>query len=202
MRRYACFALPLLLALVLIPTSLGAPPSCESSRLYCSARTDKPYYSPGDTGKLTIDLKNLYNYPIQVNNLTVTFPWSAYINGQWDGNSTISLPTANITNGNWMPEQSVSFNVPTDGRFTASIFGSSIGIEIHYTAYCTGCAPGEYRTASLFGVSIIPNAFLISTGWQATSSYILYADILLGALVVLFVIYIFRSRQRSPAIPR
>src|SRR5712692_1112435 len=118
MRNYAYVALPLLIALALIPSVASVSSGCfaDFDRFYCSAWTDKPLYSPSDAGKLTIDLKNINNYTIRINNLTITFPWAAYVNNQWDGNSTITLNT-NVTRNLWMPEQTVSFTVPSDGRF-------------------------------------------------------------------------------------
>ena len=198
MRNYASFAFPLLLALALIPASRA---QIFDEGIYGQALTDKPFYSPGDTGKLTIDLKNLLGFTIMVNNLTVTFPWSAYINGQWDGNSTLAL-NVNVTNNQWMPQQTVSFTVPNDGRFTSlGIFGGGRGgVWVRYTSYCPSCGSGRDGSRTM-GFNVFANSFLLSTGWQAISNYLLYTDILLAALAVLFLIYILRSRQKGPAMP-
>lgn len=91
MRTQVCFAFPLLLLLALIPSTFAV--SGCSDGFYCRAYADKPFFGPGDTGKLTIDLKNLNSYTVRVNNISINFPWAAYINGQWDGNSTIYLNT-------------------------------------------------------------------------------------------------------------
>lgn len=199
MRNFAYLTLPLLLGLALIPSSFAAIPSCEL--FYCRGFTDKPYYSTGDTGKLSIDLKNQFGYTIRLNNLSVTFPWAAYVSGQWDGNSTIPL-NMNLTSNQWMPEQIVPFTVPSDGRFPASAFGGSSGeVLVHFTEYCSACGSGRY-SSDAFGFIIVPNTLFLSTGWQAISNYLLYADVLLAALAVIFIIHMIWSRQKSPALPR
>ncbi len=170
------------------------------NRFYCQAWTDKPFYSPADTGKLTIDLKNINSFTVKVNYLTINFPWVAYINGQWDGNSTIQL-NANVTSNQWMPEQTISFTVPNDGRFTSGLGAASGSVEVRYTSYCSSCDSGRDGSVNI-RFSIAPNSFLFSTGWQTMSNYLLYTDILLGALVVLFLVYILQSRQKGPAMPR
>lgn len=100
-----------------------------------------------------------------------------------------------------MPEQTVSFTVPNDGRFSSGFISSSGSVDIQYTSYCPTCGSGEDGSAYI-GFTITPTSFLFSTGWQAISNDLLYTDILLGALVVLFLVYILRSRPRSPAMPR
>lgn len=199
MRNYACAALPLLIALALIPSVASVPSGCVADdRFYCAAWTDKPFYSPGDTGKLTIALKNLNNYTIRIDNLTIAFPWAVHINGQWDGNSTIALNT-NVTRISWLPEQGVTFNVPSDGRFPSSVFGSTGSILIRYTSYCPSCGTGgDYRETST-SFSVVPNSFLISTGWTSMSNYLLFADILLATLAVLFLVHILWSRPKGIA---
>ncbi len=199
MRNYAYIALPLLIALGLIPSVASAPSGCstEFDRLYCTAWTDKPFYSPGDTGKLTIDLKNVNNYTIRIDNLTITFPWAAYVNGQWDGNSTIAVNT-NVTNYQWMPEKTVSFTVPSNGRFPSSLFGSGGSVLFKYTSFCTSACTQNGRYESTYTqFSMFPNSFLISTGWTDISNYLLFTDILLATLAVLFLVYILWSRPKG-----
>ncbi len=200
MRNYAYVALPLLIALALIPSVASVSSGCfaEFDRFYCTAWTDKPFYSPSDTGKLTIDLKNLNNYTIRINNLTITFPWAAYVNGQWDGNYTVA-PTSNVTRNLWMPEQSVPFTVPSDGRFPSSVFGSSGTVEFRYTSYCPSCGPNgrDRQTSASFGIT--PNSFLVSTGWTNISNYLLFTDILLATIAVLILVYIIWSRPKGIA---
>lgn len=200
MRNYAYVALPLLLALALIPSVVSVSSGCfaEFDRFYCTAWTDKPFYSPGDTGKLTIDLKNINNYTVRINNLTITFPWAAYVNGQWDGNSTVPV-NANVTRYLWMTEQSVSFTVPSDGRFPSALFGSAGSVVFRYTSYCPGCGQnGEYQQTSA-SFTVVPNSFLISTGWTGISNYLLFSDILLATIAVLILVYIIWSRPKGIA---
>ncbi len=201
MRNFPYAALPLLLVLALIPSVVSVSSGCsaEFDRFYCTAWVDKPFYSPGDTGTLTIDLKNINNYTIRIDNLTVSFPWAAYVNGQWDGNSTLPINT-NVTNYSWMQEKTVSFTVPSDGRFPSSVFGSSGSVVFRYTSYCpSGCTPNGRYESTTTSFTIAPNSFLVSTGWTNISNYLLFTDILLATLAVLFIIYIIWSRPKGIA---
>src|SRR5215472_6357311 len=81
------------------------------------AWTDKASYLPGDSGVLHITVRNEGTQTFGVKNITVTYPWKAFLTDHWDGNFT----TTNINNG-VTPGQSYNtqytFTVPTDGRAT------------------------------------------------------------------------------------
>ena len=52
--------------------------------------TDKPQYNPGETGKLRISVLNQLDTPVEIHNITVTFPWFHYdaSENKWKGNET------------------------------------------------------------------------------------------------------------------
>lgn len=92
------------------------------------AWTDKSSYVPGDSGVLHITVRNMGTQAFTVKNITVNYPWMAFITDHWDGNFT----TANINNAvaagqNYNTQY--SFTVPTDGR-VSSILGGDASIIV------------------------------------------------------------------------
>jgi len=92
------------------------------------ARTDKPAYSPGDSGTLFITVRNQGTQAFTVRNLTVTYPWHAFITDHWDGNFSTNGISQAIASGQQYNTQ-YSFTVPTDGR-ASNIFGGTISISV------------------------------------------------------------------------
>jgi len=118
----------LAIALATISTSTPAHASFVAS-IY--AWTDKASYVPGDSGVLHITVRNQGTQAFTVKNITVDYPWMAYVTDHWDGNFT----TANINNAvaagqNYNTQY--SFTVPSDGRatFVASDASIIVGTDI------------------------------------------------------------------------
>jgi hypothetical protein len=91
------------------------------------AWTDKSSYVPGDSGVLHITVRNQGTQAFTVKNITVNYPWMAFVTDHWDGNFT----SANINNAvaaNQNYNTQYSFTVPTDGR--ASIGGGLASISV------------------------------------------------------------------------
>lgn len=93
--------------------------------------TDKASYVPGDSGVLHITVRNQGTQAFTVRNITVDYPWMAFVTDHWDGNFT----TANINNAvaagqNYNTQY--SFTVPTDGRatFGGGVASISVGTDI------------------------------------------------------------------------
>jgi hypothetical protein len=135
------------------------------------AWTDKSSYVPGDSGVLHITVRNTGTQAFTVRNITVDYPWMAFVTDHWDGNFT----TANINNAvaagqNYNTQY--SFTVPTDGRAsffgvgTASItVGTDIGSNGSYqdgTARITMALPA-YQPLSLTS-SILPIITIVLLG--------------------------------------
>lgn len=81
--------------------------------------TDKPYYKPGEEGKLTIVvMNNGEEAGIFIENISITYPWwPTYIDGKWVGNDTI-FPTKTEKGLEYGDIYQVerSFKIPRDGR--------------------------------------------------------------------------------------
>jgi hypothetical protein len=80
------------------------------------ARTDKPSYVPGDSGTLYITVKNMGSQSFTIKNVTVSYPWMAFLTDHWDGNFTTNSINAAVgtPGGTWNTQY--SFTVPTDSR--------------------------------------------------------------------------------------
>ena len=93
------------------------------------ARTDKPSYAPGDSGTLYITVRNSGTQAITVQNVSVTYPWKAFITNHWDGNFSTTGITQPIAQGQTYNTQ-YTFTVPTDGRASNTYGGSNAGTII------------------------------------------------------------------------
>ncbi len=79
-------AIAAVLAVVVI-AAIGTPAHAQGFSL--NTRPDRASYVPGDGGTLTISIINTGAQVIQLNNLTVYFPWAGFgPDGKWQGNST------------------------------------------------------------------------------------------------------------------
>ena len=79
-------AIATVLAIVAI-AAIGQPAHAQGFTL--NTRPDRASYVPGDSGTLTITIINTGTQVIQLNNLTVYYPWAGFgPDGKWQGNST------------------------------------------------------------------------------------------------------------------
>ncbi len=94
------------------------------------AWTDKPSYLPGDTGVLHVTVRNTGTQSFTVRNISITYPWMAFVIDHWDGNSTnVVSPVAPLAAGQTFNTQ-YSFTVPTDGRAVSGQASVSAGTDI------------------------------------------------------------------------
>ncbi|SRR5712691_1326296 len=118
-----------LLAISILAATMFAP-SHASISVNIYARTDKASYVPGDTGTLFITVRNDGTQSFAVRNISITYPWKAFITDHWDGNSTYVIsPVAALAQGQTYNTQ-YTFTVPTDGRASVSIFGGTVMIGV------------------------------------------------------------------------
>lgn len=78
--------------------------------------TNKPYYTYGESGKLYVTVRNEGPGPIEIRNITVTFPWFGWYHGDWDGNATITDIAGAVAENAISETFEVSFTVPKEGR--------------------------------------------------------------------------------------
>jgi len=97
------------------------------------AWVDKPQYEVGETGTLYITVRNDRTDSIEIRNVTIRFPWFAYVQDHWEGNETIKgTPVDTISSEGGHYYREVKFTVPNDGRATAlsAVGWSEIMIDV------------------------------------------------------------------------
>jgi hypothetical protein len=104
----------LLAVTLLAATMIGPIHANYSFNVY--ARTDKASYVPGDSGTLYITIKNIGSQSFTVKNITVDYPWMAFIIDHWDGNFTNTGINGFVTSNGGTWNTQYSFTVPSDSR--------------------------------------------------------------------------------------
>jgi hypothetical protein len=151
-------SVPLTLLAISILAGIMLTPSHASYSVNTYARTDKSSYVPGDTGTLFITVRNQGTQSFAVKNISVTYPWKAFITDHWDGNFTTTGITQALAAGQTYNTQ-YSFTVPTDGRASVSIFGGTVSIDVGTDIGTTGTishvdAPIAYAIATYQPLSL------------------------------------------------
>jgi hypothetical protein len=128
-----------LLALLVLGTisALTITPSHATLVGVIFARTDKPAYSPGDSGTLYITVRNEGTQAFTVENISIMYPWFAFVTNHWDGNVTTTGITQAIAGGQTYNTQ-YSFILPTDGRVSGPLGGTitiKVGTDIDSGSY-------------------------------------------------------------------
>ena len=180
----AVLALSVLAAIMITPIH-----SATSYSYTVYGRTDKSSYIPGDSGILYITIKNTGDGSFTVRNVTIAYPWKAFITDHWDGNlTTTGINQAVGTPGaTWNTQY--SFTVPTDGR---AYYGSTITLMIG-TDITTGNQAGIYQTSSPIRIA---SAFYQPLD-LATSILPIISIVLIAAAVVMLALVYMGLRKQS-----
>lgn len=145
--------LSLILLFALLTTTQMVRAQFSNPTPYLQVILDKASYYPGDSGTVSVDIKDTLSINIVIYNITIIFPWRAYINGQWDGNKTI-YPNGQtgqaVQSGAWLPTVKISFTTPSDSRYFYApyyFYGGSAG---QVTVWASGVGPsggpGSFNT--------------------------------------------------------
>ena len=168
-------SVPLTLLAISILAGIMLTPSHASFVINVYARTDRASYVPGDPGTLFITVRNSGTQAFTVKNISLTYPWKAFLTDHWDGNTTDVLTPQALAAGQTFNKQ-YTFTVPTDGR-ASSIFGGTVSIQVG-----TDIAGGTYNPAS----ATIAYAVATYQPLSLTSSVLPIIEIvLLGIAVVM-----------------
>ena len=102
-----------LLSMILFvsPTKVQAAPE----EFYVYAWVDKLQYSPGDSGTLHVTIRNDLGDEVYVYNITIIYPWHAYVIDHWEGNDTIEIKGVVERDGGVLNKE-FTFEVPKDGK--------------------------------------------------------------------------------------
>ena len=172
------------------PTKVQAAP--DEFHIY--AWVDKLQYLPGDSGTLYITIRNDMADEVYVYNITIIYPWHAYVKDHWEGNATIEVKTAIERDGGVLNKES-TFEVPSDGR---AVVPGDIDV-----------VPGDidvYVYTDEFGVKGPDNPVLISVANPPVHMVLTDMDMWMTSLTVAVVICtiilaiaIFLSTRRARA---
>ena len=110
------------LPILIVPMATGA-----EQKVFIYLETDKAYYKYGDSGTLSITVWNNATGPIQIENITVTFPW--YVLEGRETKTIEDIDTALSGNETSDPFP-VSFTVPAEGRKWE--WDSSVDVRVNY----------------------------------------------------------------------
>jgi len=91
------------------------------------AWVDKLQYAPGDSGTLHITIRNDLADEVYVYNITIIYPWHAYVEDHWEGNDTIEVETAIERDGGVRNYES-TFEVPKDGKAIVDTTGIYVDV--------------------------------------------------------------------------
>ncbi|SRR5712692_497039 len=191
--------LGLVLLLAILPTIQVTRAQFSNPTPLTQVILDKSSYYPGDAGTISIDIKDTLAVNIVIYNLTITFPWNAYINGHWDGNQTTTLNGStgtSIASGSWLTTVRMSFTVPTDSRYFVSPYYFGGGYQGQISVWASGVGPsggpGKFSNTFYF-----PSAYF-TTGFEwHTITYILIVMTILVGIMTGSVVYYVRSSLRQ-----
>jgi hypothetical protein len=151
------------------------------------ARTDRSSYLPGDTGNLIITVKNLGTQSFTVKNVTVVFPWMAFVTDHWDGNFTVTAINQPVGTPGGTFNTQYSFTVPTDGRGHSGGVAVSIGTDI----------PPPFPTPQTSAFVQVAGATYEPFGLTTTTILPLVSIVLLGVAVVMLALVYMGIRKQS-----
>ena len=181
-------SVPLMLLTISILACLMLTPTHASISVKMYARTDKAAYIPGDTGTLFITVKNDGTQSFAVKNISITYPWLAFITDHWDGNVTTTSITQPLAQGQTYNTQ-YTFTVPTDGR-ASNTYGPNpgeilIGVGTDVGSSSTSAGTTYNTQAPIFYATAAYQPFSL------TSSLLPIVEIVLLGIVVVMLALVY-----------
>jgi hypothetical protein len=192
--KYLLIILAALLIALSSPLTYAAPP--VTVNIY--AWTDKAVYEPGESGKLTIVIRNDMNVDLILYNITIEYPWFAYTGEEWDGNDTI------IVNDQLMKGEVKTFvsefTVPSDGRVTACILEpKEIEIKAYVNVFPYQYSPREEHKPMIYARSM-PLYSVSVADWDKAITLFTIQVVLLIVCTIIIATVIFLSSRRPKAV--
>jgi len=186
-------SIPLTVLAISILAGIMLTPTHASIGVNIYSRTDKASYVPGDTGTLFITVRNNGTQSFAVKNISITYPWKAFITDHWDGNFTTTGITQALAQGQTYNTQ-YTFTVPTDGRASVTLFGGSIDIAVGTDVGASSNTAGTtYKTQA-------PIFYAIATyqPLSLTSSVLPIIEIILLGIAVVMLALVFMGINKIP----
>jgi hypothetical protein len=137
-------------------------------------RTDRSSYLPGDSGTLYITVRNEGSQALTVKNITVVYPWMAFITDHWDGNFTATgINQALSQNQNYNTQ--FTFTLPTDGRAHTNYASITVATDV---------PSGQYQSLDASALITVAGATYQPLGFSSSILPIV-SIVLLGIAVVM-----------------
>jgi len=193
--KKAEYLLMVIVVAVMVSTSLQAfsyaqPP--ERVNIY--AWTDKASYDPGESGTLTIVIRNdRKDADLILYNITIKYPWFAYNGEKWEGNDTIIIGETLLKSGG-VKTYTRTFTVPTDGRIASATYGASIEIKAYVDK-----APYSYTNRTTIYVRGIAYPMAVQE-WDKMITLLTIQAVLMIVCTIIIAAIIFFSTRRPRAI--
>jgi hypothetical protein len=197
-------------AAIIVIVAVAASGQTAHAQPTISALPDRASYVPGDSGTLTVTLKNTENSgTIEIRNITIYWPWAQYVNGQWPSgaNATQNLspwPTlGSVNSGSNIKTYTFSFTIPS--WFSGSILGtgSSCSVPSNGPRYSTnyyGCiilgytaAPPSYASSSFS----LPMALPTYTPTSLVTEWLPIATLAVLVIATAFLALLWTSMRRT-----
>jgi hypothetical protein len=156
--------------------------------------TDKPQYDPGEKGKLKISILNELPDPVEINNITIWYPWRVYDaeKDEWVGNETIkgdtrilaTMTSKGTENDHYYRE--VGFTVPGDGR---AVMSGSISLNIW-----TNEGPISGHAILSVAAPSLPMSLVDFSAWM---TYLIVA-VVVCAIILAVVVFLATRKTSAP----
>ncbi len=159
-------SISLSLLIIGVITAMVLAPAHASYSSVAYAWTDKASYLPGDSGTLSVTVLNSGTVDFSVKNVSITFPWKAFLVNHWDGNITDTTINQALGQGQAFNKQ-YAFTVPTDGRVNTLSGGASaiqvvVGVNVG-TGSVQTTAPISIAQATYQPVSLTTYALPVAS---------------------------------------
>ena len=165
----------------------------ETVNIY--AWTDKTYYEPGESGKLTIVVRNdRKDVDLILYNITITYPWFAYTGEKWEGNETITVGETLLKNGGNVKTFTRPFTVPPDGRAVTYTYGARITVRANVDK-----SPFHYEAYPYIYITSVPYLMSISD-WDKLMTLVTIHVVLVIVCTIILAATIFLSRRRPKTV--
>ena len=166
-----------------------------SGKFHVYAWVDKLQYAPGDSGTLYVTIRNDNPSEVYIYNITVEYPWHAYVVDHWEGNDTVEIKAAIERDGGVLNKE-FTFEVPKDGK--AIILTPTIDVDI----WTDELDKEDPDNSVLIDVANPPDHIALKDMdmWMTSLTVAIVVCTIILAIVVLLATR--RARAPRPVIPR
>jgi len=187
-RKIIVILIMTLLSMILFVSSTKVQAAPEEFYVY--AWVDKLQYLPGDSGTLHVTIRNDLGDEAYVYNITIIYPWHAYVIDHWEGNGTIEVKGVVERDGGVLNKE-FKFEVPKDGK---ALFASD---EIDVVVYTDELGEQDPDSPVLISVAN-PPVHMAVKGMDVWMTSLMVAIVICTIILAI----VFFLSTRGPRAPR